>query len=199
MQEYPELKFSDLKDYSLNKDKPHKRMWATLCFHLGMKLKELRLINFHTRKNEEVEQWLTNLVEASKLPDKTEALKKCLDVGAITVPRRRILNPNAAKMLAGMDDKTELERQVSDLVVVNQNGLMGSDSTVIRLLSMGWCVINNEHANCTRVHALETIDCFADLIQEHVVGEVTLCLVLQVQACLLFLKRQISINSIDKI
>ena len=125
MQEIGELRFPHSQD---NFNRNQKRLWATLCFRLGMKLTECALISFHSRADVEVEQLLQNFKEAAGHTDTMEALKKCIELCTIRMAYDPEEDSNAIKLLLGVEEKNVkyLERQIQDLVVLESKNVTSS-------------------------------------------------------------------------
>lgn len=83
-------------------DANQKRMWATLCFRLGVTLTESGLMNLH-RPNKFAKELFKKFGSAANDTDITEALKKC-NVLCEFKPCPKIDNPNAAKLLLGVPE-----------------------------------------------------------------------------------------------
>ena len=132
MQEIGELRFPHSQD---NFNRNQKRLWATLCFRLGMKLREYGLISLHSRANIKAERLLQNFKEAAGHPDTMEALKKCIELCTIRMASHPTKDPNAIKLLLGVEDEEvkNLERQIQDLVVLESENVT---SSLQRLLNM---------------------------------------------------------------
>ena len=96
MQEVEELHFPHSQ---CRFDQEQKRLWATLLLRLGIKLTENGLINLHKRVNIETMTLLKNFQSMAHIENTTEALKKCIELCAIKLPKP-FSNLNAAMMLA---------------------------------------------------------------------------------------------------
>ena len=125
MQEIDELRFPHSQD---NFNRNQKRLWATLCFRLGLKLQECGLISLHSRANIKAERLLQNFKEAAGHPDTMEALKKCIELCTIRMEHEPKEDPNAIKLLLGVEDAEveDIERQIRDPIVLESEKMTSS-------------------------------------------------------------------------
>lgn len=132
MENIPELQFTQKKVDSFNFSE--KRLWATLCFRLGMLLTQSGLTSLHKRGSPLMEKLLKCFNQEKRHPDTTTAPQKCINLCRIAISVKVEPNPNAARLLVGIEEAKyeSIERQVDDIVVINNN----ISSTLRGLLTM---------------------------------------------------------------
>ena len=103
-------------------DRNQKRLWATLCFRLGMKLTQLGLSVIHVHySSDKFKQLLQSFKREASHTDTTEALKKCIQLCEVYLKCPCDVDNNAVMLILGVREEMmeKFERQVSNIVVIN--------------------------------------------------------------------------------
>ncbi len=81
-------------------DVVEQRLWATLCFRLGVLLTEYGLTSLHQRGNHLTEELLKRFNQEKGHADTKTALVNCIDLCKVAITDKQV-NPNAARLLVG--------------------------------------------------------------------------------------------------
>ena len=103
-----------------------KRLWATLCFRLAMKLTDSGLLDLHTCvRDGTTNKLLQEFRSEASHTNTTEALKKCILLCQVSVSGSTINQENAAGLLMGIPEVElgeAIERQVSNIIIIDDDG-----------------------------------------------------------------------------
>ena len=122
-------------------DGDNPRLWATLRFRLGVKLRhELMSLHIHRRgdRADDIQPFLDAFAAAVKEPETTKALEKCIKVSEPKFDMTTRRTKNATRLLLGVpeDEVDTFEGRIADLIVVSYDSRRLVTSSLTKLLTM---------------------------------------------------------------